>query len=59
MSKSLPPQPHIYCLKKAAKEQLAALRRRSPSAKLHQAQLAVANEYLFPLARVESARLYL
>ena len=56
MSKALPPQPHIDWLKKTAKEQLAALRRRSPSAKLHQAQLAVANEYGFPSWRALKAR---
>jgi hypothetical protein len=37
MPKALPPQPHIDWLKKAAKEQLAALRTHDASAKLHQA----------------------
>jgi hypothetical protein len=47
MSKALPPNPHIDWLRKAAKVQLAALRRHDASAKLHQAQLAVANDYGF------------
>jgi uncharacterized glyoxalase superfamily protein PhnB len=48
MSKALPPHPHIDWLKKTAKEQFASLRVRDASAKLHQAQLAVANDYGFP-----------
>jgi len=56
MPKALPPQPHIDWLKKAAKQQLAALRRHDASAKLHQAQLAVANEYGFPSWRALKAR---
>jgi len=47
MPKALPPQPHIDWLKKAAKERLAELRARDRSAKLHQAQLAVAKDYGF------------
>ena len=56
MPKALPPQPHIDWLKKAAKEQLAALRARDASAKLHQAQLAVASDYGFPSWRALKAR---
>src|SRR4029434_1693131 len=56
MPKALPPQPHIDWLKKAAKQQLAALRRHDASAKLHQAQLAVAHEYRFPSWRQLKAR---
>jgi uncharacterized glyoxalase superfamily protein PhnB len=56
MPKALPPQPHIDWLKKAAKEQLAALRMHDASAKLHQAQLAVANDYGFQSWRVLKAR---
>ena len=56
MPKALPPQPHIDWLKKAAKQQLAALRRHDASAKLHQTQLAVANEYGFPSWRALKAR---
>ena len=56
MPKALPPQPHIDWLKKAAKQQLAAPRRHDASAKLHQAQLAVANEYGFPSWRALKAR---
>src|SRR5215470_14091292 len=47
MPKALPPQPHIDWLKKAAKKRLAELRARDRSAKLHQAQLAVAKDYGF------------
>ena len=56
MPKALPPQPHIDWLKKAAKEQLAALRMHDASAKLHQAQLAVANDYGFQSWRALKAR---
>jgi ankyrin repeat protein len=56
MPKALPPHPHIDWLKKAAKERLAELRRRTPSAKLHQAQLAVAEEYGFASWRALKAR---
>src|SRR5258708_4834616 len=56
MSKALPPQPHIDWLKKTAKERLAALRTRDASAKLHHAQLAVANDYGFPSWRALKAR---
>jgi ankyrin repeat protein len=56
MTKALPPQPHIDWLKKAAKEQLAELRARDPSAKLHQAQLAVARDYGFASWRALKAR---
>jgi hypothetical protein len=56
MPKALPPQPHIDWLKKAAKEQLAALRMHDASAKLHQAQLAVANDYGFRSWRALKAR---
>jgi uncharacterized glyoxalase superfamily protein PhnB len=47
MAKTLPAQPHIDWLKKAAKQQLDELRARDPAAKLHQAQLAVARDYGF------------
>jgi uncharacterized glyoxalase superfamily protein PhnB len=56
MTKALPPQPHIDWLKKAAKDELAALRKRDPSAKLHQAQLALAKGYGFPSWRALKAR---
>jgi uncharacterized glyoxalase superfamily protein PhnB len=56
MAKALPPQPHIDWLKKTAKERLAGLRTRDASAKLHQAQLAVANDYGFPSWRALKAR---
>ena len=47
MTKALPPRPDIEWLKKAAKEQLAELRASDPDAKLHQAQLAIAQDYGF------------
>src|SRR6266851_9652258 len=56
MPKTLPAQPHIDWLKKAAKQQLDELRARDPAAKLHQAQLAIANEYGFPSWRALKAR---
>ena len=56
MPKALPPRPHIDWLKKAAKERLADLRASDPTAKLHQAQLAVANEYGFASWRALKAR---
>jgi len=56
MPKALPPQPHLDWHKKTAKEQLAGLRARDASVKLHQAQLAVANDYGFPSWRALKAR---
>src|SRR5262245_286823 len=47
MPKALPPQPHIDWLRNTAKDLLAELRARDPSAKLRQAQLAVAKDYGF------------
>ena len=47
MAKSLPGQPNLDWLKKTAKDHLAVLRSRDPSAKLHQAQLDVAHDYGF------------
>lgn len=47
MPKTLPAQPHLDWLKKTAKERLAGLRAGDPSARLHQAQLAVAKDYGF------------
>jgi len=47
MTKSLPTQPHLDWLKKTAKERLAVLRARDPKARLHQAQLAMAEDYGF------------
>jgi uncharacterized glyoxalase superfamily protein PhnB len=56
MPKALPPQPHIDWLKKTAKDELARLRARDPSAKLHQAQLAVAKDYGFSSWRALKVR---
>ncbi len=56
MPKALPPQPHIDWLKKSAKERLATLREHDPQAKLHEAQLAIANEYGFSSWRALKAQ---
>ena len=47
MAKSLPPRPDLDWLKKTAKQRLAELRAHDAGAKLHQAQLAIAEEYGF------------
>ncbi len=56
MPKALPPTPHIDWLKKTAKQRLADLRAHDASARLHQAQLALANDYGFPSWRALKAR---
>jgi uncharacterized glyoxalase superfamily protein PhnB len=56
MPKALPPTPHIDWLKKTAKERLAELRAHDASAKLHQAQHAIANDYGFPSWRALKVR---
>jgi uncharacterized glyoxalase superfamily protein PhnB len=56
MPKALPPTPHIDWLKKTAKERLAELRAHDASARLHQAQLAIANDYGFASWRALKAR---
>jgi ankyrin repeat protein len=47
MPQALPANPNYDWLKKAAKRRLAELRAKEPDAKLHQAQLAIANDYGF------------
>ncbi len=47
MPQALPANPHLDWLRKAAKLRLAELRAQKPDAKLHQAQLAIANDYGF------------
>jgi hypothetical protein len=47
MPQALPANPHLDWLRKAAKLRLAELRAKNPDAKLHQAQLAIANDYGF------------
>ena len=47
MPQVLPAQPNIDWLKKTAKQRLAELRAGNPTARLHQAQLAVARDYGF------------
>ena len=47
MPQALPAQPNIDWLKKTAKQRLAELRASNPTARLHQAQLAVARDYGF------------
>ena len=56
MPKALPAQPHIDWLKKTAKERLAALRAHDPGAKLHEAQLALAQDYGFSSWRALKAQ---
>ncbi len=55
MTKSLPSRPDIEWLKKTAKERLSELRARDASAKLYQAQLALAREYGFQSWRALAA----
>ncbi|HLQ93557.1 MAG TPA: ankyrin repeat domain-containing protein [Xanthobacteraceae bacterium] len=47
MSQALPANPNLDWLKKAAKHRLVELRVAQPDAKLHQAQLTIANDYGF------------
>lgn len=47
MTQPLPAQPNLDWLRKAAKDRLAELRENDASAKLHQAQLAIAQDYGF------------
>ena len=47
MARSLPPRPNLDWLRKHARDTLAKLRAADPSARLHQAQLAVAREHGF------------
>lgn len=47
MPQALPANPNLDWLRKAAKRRLDELRAEKPDAKLHQAQLAVANDYGF------------
>ena len=47
MPQALPANPNLDWLRKAAKKRFAELRASEPDAKLHQAQLAVANDYGF------------
>jgi ankyrin repeat protein len=56
MPKTLPTQPHIDWLKKAAKQRLAELRASDPAARLHQAQLALARDYGFASWRALKSR---
>ena len=48
---SLPERPSLEDLKKLAKDRLPALRRADPTARLADAQLAVAREHGFPSRR--------
>jgi ankyrin repeat protein len=47
MPQALPANPNLDWLKKTAKQRLVQLRASQPNAKLHQAQLALANDYGF------------
>jgi len=53
----LPDRPSLEFLKKLAKDRLAEMRRADPSARLAQAQLAVAREHAFPSWRALRAEL--
>ena len=55
MASPLPPRPHLDWLRKTAKQRLDDLRRREASARLADAQLAVAREYGFPSWRALKA----
>src|SRR5262245_19134177 len=55
MSQVLPAHPDLDWLRKAAKKRLATLRAAHPDARLHQAQLAVANDYGFNSCRALKA----
>lgn len=57
MPQALPANPDLDWLKKASKRRLAELRVRAPETKLHQAQLAVANDYGFKSWRALKAHL--
>ena len=54
---SLPERPSLEYLKKLAKDRLPALRRADPTARLADAQLAVAREHGFPSWRALRTRL--
>src|SRR5215510_3243794 len=55
MSQALPARPNLDWLRKTAKQQLDALRKTNPDAKLAGAQLALAREYGFPSWRTLKA----
>lgn len=57
MPQALPANPDLDWLKKSAKRRLAELRARSPDAKLHQAQLAVARDHGFASWRALKAHI--
>jgi ankyrin repeat protein len=57
MPQALPANPDLDWLRKAAKKRLATLRAAKPEAKLHHAQLAVANDYGFKSWRALKAHL--
>ena len=47
MPQALPAKPNLDWLRKTAKERLAELRAANPNARLHQAQLAIAQDFGF------------
>jgi hypothetical protein len=49
MPQALPANPDLDWLRKTAKKRLAALRAAKPEARLYEAQLALANDYGFPI----------
>lgn len=56
-SRQLPSRPNLEYLRSQAKRRLADLRRESPFAKLHDAQLQIAREYGFPSWRALKSHL--
>jgi ankyrin repeat protein len=57
MSQALPANPNLDWLRKTAKQRLVELRAKQRDAKLHQAQLAVANDYGFKSWRALKAHI--
>jgi hypothetical protein len=57
MSQAVPANPNLDWLRKTAKQRLVELRAKQPDAKLHQAQLAVANDYGFKSWRALKAHI--
>ena len=57
MPQALPANPDLEWLKKSARKRLAALRATNPATRLHQAQLAVANDHGFASWRALKAHL--
>src|ERR1700761_2139994 len=57
MTQALPANPDLDWLRKTAKQRLLELRATEPTAKLHQAQFAIANQYGFASWRAPKAHI--